>query len=53
MVSTGSFVAVADMAAGTPNRLDMRLGCYILYGFCTIAVGLRYANLSHVFWYLD
>ncbi|CAG8980999.1 hypothetical protein HYALB_00013319 [Hymenoscyphus albidus] len=41
MVSSGSFVAASDMPAGTPNRLDMRIGCYILYGLCTTAVILR------------
>ncbi|CAG8951362.1 hypothetical protein HYFRA_00007273 [Hymenoscyphus fraxineus] len=46
MVSSGSFVAASDMPAGTPNRLDMRIGCYILYGLCTTAVILRLNKLS-------
>ncbi|KAH8597785.1 hypothetical protein B0O99DRAFT_592337 [Bisporella sp. PMI_857] len=33
---------VGDMPPGTPNRLDLRIGCYILFGVSTIAVLVRF-----------
>ncbi|KAF7517638.1 hypothetical protein G7054_g13743 [Neopestalotiopsis clavispora] len=34
-------VSTADFPSGTENHLSMRIGCYVLFGLCTIAVMLR------------
>ncbi|KAE8454288.1 hypothetical protein EG329_005213 [Mollisiaceae sp. DMI_Dod_QoI] len=35
-------VSASDFPPGTPNRLDMRIGCYILFGLATSAVAVRF-----------
>ncbi|KAF8852368.1 hypothetical protein BDZ45DRAFT_111589 [Acephala macrosclerotiorum] len=35
-------VSVGDFPAGTPNRLSMRIGCYILFGICTCTILVRF-----------
>ncbi|KUJ19412.1 uncharacterized protein LY89DRAFT_731810 [Mollisia scopiformis] len=35
-------VSVSDFPAGTPNRLSLRIGCYILFGVCTATLFVRF-----------
>lgn len=37
-------VAVSEFPAGTPNRLGMQYGCYILFSLATVAILLRFVE---------